>query len=417
LPRNDQRTAATSDIPPNPPSPRRAWAAGLGVLLLVAVCTGIGWLDDAPIMARPGGHPVGDPAWGRVFRWLLFAAFVLYVAGVWLLRRGGGVKAVAALACAVQLTPLAGPLLLSTDAWTYWDEGRIASVHDGNPYRDTPADFPRDPALAYVGTAWRHETTVYGPAFVLVSEPLARAAGESSDAAAWIYKTIGALAILGAAALAARLSPRPVFALALVGWNPILAIHLAGGGHNDAWLALLVLAALAAASSGHRSLAGAMWATGALVKWVPVLFLPLEVLAARRRRVPLGSLALGFGVVFGVIGGLATWRYGFAWLDVVRPLARNANHETAYALPHRLHLPVAIPVAVFVGGYLWLLRQAWDGRARLALASVLLLVTTPYLAVWYTAWALSLAAAEDDQTAQVAVLALCAYLLPQTIPA
>jgi hypothetical protein len=44
------------------------------------------------------------------------------------------------------------------------------------------------------------------------------------------------------------------------------------------------------------------------------------------------------------------------------------------------------------------------------------LVTTPYLAVWYLAWAFPVAAAEEDAVATVAVLALCAYLLPQTIP-
>ena len=42
--------------------------------------------------------------------------------------------------------PLAGPLLLSTDAWTYWEYGRIAAVHDGNPYVDVPSDFPDDPS-------------------------------------------------------------------------------------------------------------------------------------------------------------------------------------------------------------------------------------------------------------------------------
>jgi hypothetical protein len=43
-------------------------------------------------------------------------------------------------------------------------------------------------------------------------------------------------------------------------------------------------------------------------------------------------------------------------------------------------------------------------------------VTTPYLAVWYLAWAVPLAAADEDELAQGACLLLCAYLLPQTIP-
>ena len=43
-------------------------------------------------------------------------------------------------------------------------------------------------------------------------------------------------------------------------------------------------------------------------------------------------------------------------------------------------------------------------------------MTTPYLAVWYLAWAVPLAAADEDTAATVACLVLCAYLLPQTIP-
>ena len=54
----------------------------------------------------------------------------------------------------IQLLPLAAPLLLSTDAWTYWEYGRIAVVHGGNPYVDTPDEFPGDPAYEYGGAAW-----------------------------------------------------------------------------------------------------------------------------------------------------------------------------------------------------------------------------------------------------------------------
>jgi len=36
--------------------------------------------------------------------------------------------------------------------------------------------------------------------------------------------------------------------------------------------------------------------------------------------------------------------------------------------------------------------------------------------VWYLAWAVPLAAAEEDAVAMGVCLALCLYLLPQTIP-
>ncbi len=373
-------------------------------------------------MPRDGGHPGGRSTWAWIFLGFLVAAFAAYVLGLALLSRGSAsLRGVAALAAAIQLVPLGAPLLLSTDAWTYWDLGRIAAVDGGNPYRDPPSRFPHDPAFGSVGTAWRDSGSVYGPAFTLASEPLALAAGTSPDAAAWLYKALGAAAMLAATALAVRLSTRKAFSAAFVGWNPLLAVHFAGGGHNDAWLAALVLAALALAGARRPGLAGAAWALAILVKWVPLVFLPLRALEARSsgRRVS----HAGFAAAAAVVGALATWRYGLHWLGGFGPLARNANRETSFALPHRLGqlgVPRALSLGAFalafVVAYAWLAREAMRGRARLGLCAGLLLVATLYLAPWYAAWAVPLAAADDDRTAQWLAVGLSAYLLRQTVP-
>jgi Glycosyltransferase family 87 len=397
-------------------------AAGLGVLALVGVCAGLAWPDDSPLEPLNGGRPEGDDAYAWAFLLALVAALALYVAAlVALTRRGSPLRVVAVLAVAIQLVPLAAPLLLSTDAWTYWSYGRIAVEHDANPYRDAPDEFPDDPSFAYVGADWRDTTSVYGPAFTLASEPLAAVAGESADAAAWIYKTLAALAVLAAVGLAARLSPRPAFACAFAGWNPVLAVHFAGGGHNDAWMAALVLGAVALGASGRRVWAGAAWAAAVLVKWVPLVLLPLQALAARRSG--RGFDVRGFALAALVLLGLATVRYGFGWLEAFGPLARNANEETSYALPHRLQelgaprwLAAGLFAAGFAVAFAFLVREAVRGRARLALAACLLMLAAPWLVVWYVVWAVPLAAAEDDRAAQLLALGLCAYLLPQTIP-
>ena len=83
--------------------------------------------------------------------------------------------------------------------------------------------------------------------------------------------------------------------------NPVLALHAAGGGHNDAWLGALVLAALALAASNRRWLAGAAWALAVLVKWVPLVFLVLRALEA-----PIRQIAENAGVEGSIVVGKIT---------------------------------------------------------------------------------------------------------------
>ena len=397
-------------------------ALGLGVLALVAGCAAVAWPSDSPVAAAPGGHPVGDTTWSWLYLGFAAGAFALYVVAVLLVsRRRARLAALAALAATIQLAPLFGPLLLSTDAWTYWSYGRIAAVHHESPYTTPPSAFPHDPSYPYVGGAWRDTTSVYGPAFTLASEPLALADGSSSDAAAWTYKVLAAAAMLAAALLAARVSRRPALALVLVGWNPAMALDFAGGGHNDAWMAALVVAALALAASGRKQLAGAAWATASLIKWVPLLLLPLRALEARATGRPVRHL--GFALTAAGLIAVATVAYGWSWLRAVVPLLKHAQVGSKFSLPDRLEqlglshdLALGLCIAGFVLGYGWLLLEAHRGRARLGLAAGFLLVATPYLAAWYVVWALPLAAAEDDPPAQWLAVGLSAYLLRQAVP-
>jgi alpha-1,6-mannosyltransferase len=221
--------------------------------------------------------------------------------------------------------------------------------------------------------------------------------------------------------LVARLAREKAWAAALVGWNPLFAIHFAGGGHNDALLIALVLGALALAAARRPQPAGAAWALAILVKWVPLVFFALRAVAARAERRRVGHL--GFAAAAALVVALASWRYGPDWLRSFGPLARNAEERSSYALPHRLEqlgIPhdatLVLAVAMLLAGLAWLAREAWRGHVRLGLAGCLLLATTPWLTPWYAIWALPLAAAEDDRRAQLVALGFCAYLLPQAIP-
>jgi alpha-1,6-mannosyltransferase len=397
------------------------WAPGLACIAFVALAV---WAATQAGSSLVPEHDAGSVRWNWLFLSAFALAFLAYLAGLAHLSRAGRSRLglVLAVAAAVQLLPLAGPVLITTDPYTYWDYGRLSAVHGANPYADTPNEFPADPAYRHMGSHWYETTTVYGPAFTLLSEGHAAVVGESDEAAAWLYKALAAVAVLALVGLAARLGSRPAYAAAFVGWNPVLAVHLAGGGHNDALMMALFVGGLALAASGRRQLAGVAWVLSIAIKWLTLVFLPLRLLADRAegRRLPYAGLAGAAGV----LAGLAFWRYGSAWLEAAGPLADNVQGQTRISIPNRLSrltgLPEAVPAALalvaFAGFYLWLLAEAWRGRARLALAAGGLLLASAWILPWYAVWAVPLAAVEEDRAARWLALGLSAYLLPTYIP-
>ena len=395
-----------------------ALAAGAGVLGALAVA--LAAADRADATTTSPLHPPGG--WSDVLVVALVAAFVLYLGGLALARgTAPRVWAVLALAVGIQLAPVAVPPLLSSDLYTYWAYGRLAAVHDANPYEVPPSRFPDDPAFARMGATWHDTTSLYGPVFTLGSEGHARAVGDSPDAAAWTYKALAAGAVLAIVLLATRLAPQPAFAAAFVGWNPLLALHFGGGGHNDAWMMALVLGALALLARGRLGAAGAAWALAIGIKWIAAVFVPLVVLARRARRQPLGLGALGAGLA--VVAAVAFARYGVDWMTAFTRLSEQARRTGSLGLGdvlgdlglgHRATL--ALLAAAFAAVYAWLLVQAHRGRARLGLAGGALALAQGWLNPWYAVWAVPLAAVEEDTAARAVALALTAYLLRDAIP-
>jgi hypothetical protein len=383
----------------------------VGLALAVVAARHAAITEHSPIRP-PGG-------WSTAWTWGLVAAFVLYVAGVLLLsRRPAPLAAVVALAAAIQLAPLAAPLLLSTDAYSYWDYARARPVHHGNPYADRPSRFPDDPAYARMGKDWQRKPSVYGPAFTLASEA---AAHDSRRRAIRFFRVLAALGSVALVALTAAAARRKAFAAAFVGWNPLLALHFAGGGHNDVLMMAFLVGALALAARGRFQLEGAAWAVGLSIKLTVLVFLPLRLLEKRRRGLPLG--AVGFAAVAAVVAAAASIAYGSAWLHVLSPVANQLHTPSSLGLAYwasRLGFPQHYAVdgllLGFVLVYLWLLREAWRGRARLGLTACALLLATSWLQPWYAVWALPLAAIEEDRLAQAVAVALSAYFLRDALP-
>src|SRR2546430_16322299 len=130
-----------------------------------------------------------------------------------------------------------------------------------------------------MGRDWQHKPSVYGPVFTLGSEGVAHAAGDSPRAATRAFRIAAALAMVALATLASIWGP---FAAAFVGWSPLLALHFAGGGHNDVLMMLFVLGALAAVRTGPYRRAGPAGGAAPSIKITAPAFLAPRVLEAPR---------------------------------------------------------------------------------------------------------------------------------------
>ncbi|MGB2874307.1 MAG: hypothetical protein WBB76_02415 [Gaiellaceae bacterium] len=389
----------------------RAVYLGFAVATLVALATIAASWQGSGVRA---GAPEGSDLPSTVFLTAACCAFAVYLIGLFIVRRRRtNVAIVCAVAAAIQLVPLAGPLVISRDVYAYWAYGRLAAVHHVNPYIVPPGQFANDPAANAMAGDWRFTQSVYGPVFSAASAGLAATSGKSPKAAALSYRIAGAVGMLAVTALAASVAPLPGFAAAFVGWNPLLAVSFAGGGHNDIWMMVFVLGALGLAARRPRA-AGVSFALAGGLKWVAFGLLPLKLLSANRRQALL--MTTGFLVTTGLVAGIAFFFFGTAWLTT---LGTFASRRSDWAIPSRLEqfgLPrwlALVPLALMAP---LLVRSARAGRPRMGLASILLLVATPWLLPWYAAWAVPLAAVEEDRLAWVLALAFSAYILPDGVP-
>ena len=359
--------------------------------------------EVSPVVPRGG--------WGTAWTLGLSLGFVLYGVGAWLAHAGHlKLKVALVVAIAVQTAPLATPLLLSKDAFLYWGEARVVTAHHANPYRATPADFPMDPAFTHVSESWRAQPTPYGPAWVAVGAVPALVAGRSARRAELGYRVLALAAVLAAIVLVARRT-RSAGAVAFLGWSPLLALHFAGGGHSDAVMMVLVLAAVAA---GTRRVGGGLWPLASAFKPFPPILVPLEL---AKRRLDVGARWwVGLVASTVAVAALATGFFGTAWVRAATTGAHQASPLGGVHWLQQLGLThrnaVLGAAAVFLVVYAALLRDAWrHGRARLSLAASALCLTSSLLRPWYALWPVALAALEEDVVAAVVAYGLTAYLL------
>ncbi|MDX6681715.1 MAG: alpha,6-mannosyltransferase [Solirubrobacteraceae bacterium] len=322
-----------------------------------------------------------------------------------------------AIGCAHVAFMLAAPLY-SADIFGYVDYARLAVLHGIDPYAHGAAAAPHDEVHRYV--RWRDVGSPYGPLFTIASYPLAWL---DVPTAFWALKAGACAASLGCVALVARIARqlgRPVVpAVLFVGLNPLLLAYGVGGGHNDFFAVLVMLAGVTLALGARDGRAGATFVLAAGLKAPAGLALPFLLVAHRSRR--------GFGAAAAAAAGiaaLALLTFGSGALGVVRQIAHQQSLVASLSVPSlvadALGLDGVTPAVRTVDGLIaaaglaLLLWRTWRGMDWLRAtgwATLLLLTTSAWLVPWYVVWLLPFAAVAGDARLRNATLAFTAFLV------
>jgi hypothetical protein len=405
--------AAAGPSPVVPKSPELVgWLSGLGerlgyrgfLIALLISCGAYGTL--ATLARRFGANSIST-------RWAIF------------------------LLAALQLIVFVGPVLLSTDVFSYVAYARMGVEHGLNPYTHGPDAIVHDPIYRYVGHDWDRVATAYGPLYTLLSYPLAPL---GVVGALWAMKLEALLASAGTLALTWRCARArgfdPVAAVLVVGANPLYFLYALGGAHNDLIMMLAMMAAVSlvvvapsagsSTRSARREAGAAAWiVAGALTKATVAVLLPFMIVSKRRLAPILGTVA---ALALGAIVGYAV--FGIHGINIVAALNRDAafvsTDSFANEIAHLLGKPGVFPIdhdllkaalVLIVGHLLWRTWRGYDWVAASGWALLAISVTSTWLLAWYILWPLPLAVVTRDRRLLAATLAIQAlFIIHQTSP-
>jgi hypothetical protein len=420
---------------------RRAWVPALaGVFTLVLLAATIEIVLDAAVGHSPlipkspaiAGwlSGIGERLGYRVFL-IALIAFAGAYGGMLLLARRLSSRWVIALTVALQLIVFAGPILISTDVFSYIAYARMGVVHGINPYLHGPQSIVGDPVYHYVGPDWKKVATAYGPLYTLLSYPLAVL---GVTGALWGMKLEALLSGAGTLALTWRCARLrgldPKLALIAVGVNPLWVIYAMGGAHNDLIMTLLMMIAVALTLTAERGstregFAGAAVVGATLVKATGVVLLPFMLLGRRRVAPLLGAIAAGLACAI-----VAYIAFGIHGVNIVSALNRDAAFVSTDSFPteiaHLLGKPGVFPIdhdllkiglVLIVLHLMWRTWRGYDWVAASGWTLLAIAVTSTWLLAWYTLWSLPLAAVSRDRRLLFATLFVQAlFIAHQTAP-
>ncbi len=331
-------------------------------------------------------------------------------------------RAIAIAIVALHVILLMAPPMQLTDLFNYIGYARLGALHGFNPYTHVIALEQHDPVFRF--TTWHHLHSPYGPLFTVGTYLLPVG---SLALSYWLLKSITVLASLAFLALvwqcARQLGRDPRFALVFVAFNPIYLIYAIGGFHNDFFMLVPSMGAIALLLARRDRSAGAVLMLAVAVKFTAILLLPFLLIAvgpARRRMIQIVQGAAAAAIP---LAAMSIAVFGLS----IPNLQDQSTLLTDFSIPNVLGLVLGvgggtptllrlIDVAV-VAAIVMLLRQRGDWITRAGWATLALIVSLAWLMPWYMIWLAPLAALGTSVRLRRAVLALTVFLVVTFVPA
>ena len=317
---------------------------------------------------------------------------------------------------------MAPPMQL-TDLFNYLGYARLGALHGFNPYTHVIALEQHDPVFRF--TTWHHLHSPYGPLFTAATYLLPVG---SLPVSYWLLKSVTVLASLGFLALvwhcARQLGRDPRFALVFVAFNPIYLVYAIGGFHNDFFMLVPSMAAIALLLARRDRSAGAVLMLAVAVKFTAILLLPFLLVAVRPARATDAPDRPGRGRRGDPAGGDERRRCSASRFP---NLQDQSTLLTDFSIPNVLGLVLGvgggtptllrvIDVAA-VAAIVMLLRQRGDWISRAGWATLALIASLAWLMPWYAIWLAPLAALGTSVRLRRAMLALTVFLVVTFVPA
>ncbi len=487
--------ASTLPLPDGAPSRRRgvaggrsvgseragAWqlAVGLSLAAIVGLCLFVVVMAaDRPSVLAPATTGNFYPRWmagplgglwpgltgnSTTLKYLFSGAIVaMYLAYGVVLKGSSRVRPrwILAAILAVHVIFILSPPLALTDVFNYINYGRMEWVHHLNPYTTIPILEPHDDP-SYALSNWHQLLSPYGPVFTMLTfvvVPLGVAASF------WVLKVVLAasslLTLLLVYKSAQLLKRDPVWAVVLVGLNPIVLVWGLGGDHNDFLMMLCIVLAfylLLRARESERARpqkpalrewlapaspaligAGAALVVAVGLKASAAVLIPVVLAGLLGYRRALAQVLVGMVIGGIAVGALSLLAFGLHIPD----LSTQSRLVTSESVPNLIGLAIGgggetetlhkVMTAALIVSVLACCWYAWSPRRRIdqegpgiaertitacGWASVALLVTLSWVLPWYVLWVLPLAALSTSRWLRGAALALGVYLIIAWAPA